>query len=199
MSVPDAHPRTCRKCKAVRPVADFIIQRRIGPAVWPTCVGCRRPVPIAQKRACQVYGGKLRAEKLGLVASLTLAEWEEVLARSGGRCFYCRECVGVDALTLDHRVPFRKGGGHSAENVVASCWPCNNSKSSVDYLGEEGCQMKVQFNVRLDERTIQRINALRDDLGISQADVIRLAVRAMAARDNRKYRKKNPDKPGQNP
>jgi antitoxin component of RelBE/YafQ-DinJ toxin-antitoxin module len=48
---------------------------------------------------------------------------------------------------------------------------------------------KHQFNVRLDSLTLERIEALQAELGISQADIIRLAVRALA-----KEELKNPPK-----
>lgn len=39
--------------------------------------------------------------------------------------------------------------------------------------------MKLQFNTRIEYSTLTQVNELKTDLGISQADVIRLAVRAM--------------------
>ena len=48
-----------------------------------------------------------------------------VFARDGGTCQYC----GDRAETLDHVVPRSRGGGHSWENVVAACRPCNVHKA----------------------------------------------------------------------
>jgi len=47
-----------------------------------------------------------------------------VFARDGGRCVYC----GVPATSIDHVVPRSRGGGHTWENVVAACRPCNVRK-----------------------------------------------------------------------
>lgn len=48
-----------------------------------------------------------------------------VFARDGHRCQYC----GARAETLDHVVPRSRGGGHTWENVVAACRPCNVHKA----------------------------------------------------------------------
>ena len=61
---------------------------------------------------------------------------------------------------------------------------------------------KVQFNVRLGKPTIAQIKAIKEELGISEADVIRLAVHLLARRDlasERKNRKKPQQKPEQAP
>jgi hypothetical protein len=50
---------------------------------------------------------------------------------------------------------------------------------------------KHQFNVRLDPVTLRTIEALQEELQISQADVVRLAVRALA----REELKNPPKKP----
>ena len=44
----------------------------------------------------------------------------------------------------------------------------------------------VQFNVRLQPTTVQLVNQLKVALGVSQADVVRLAVRRMARQELRK-------------
>jgi 5-methylcytosine-specific restriction endonuclease McrA len=48
-----------------------------------------------------------------------------VFARDEHRCQYC----GARAETLDHVVPRSRGGGHTWENVVAACRPCNVRKA----------------------------------------------------------------------
>lgn len=47
-----------------------------------------------------------------------------VFARDNYRCQYC----GASAENIDHVVPRSRGGGHSWDNVVASCKPCNSRK-----------------------------------------------------------------------
>lgn len=43
--------------------------------------------------------------------------------------------------------------------------------------------MKSQFNCRLDPGTLDTLNTLCRELGVSQADVVRLAVRLLARRE----------------
>lgn len=47
-----------------------------------------------------------------------------VFARDAHRCQYC----GVAAESIDHVIPRSKGGGHTWDNVVAACRPCNVRK-----------------------------------------------------------------------
>jgi 5-methylcytosine-specific restriction endonuclease McrA len=47
-----------------------------------------------------------------------------VLARDAHSCQYC----GSRAETIDHVLPRSRGGGHTWDNVVAACRPCNVRK-----------------------------------------------------------------------
>ncbi len=47
-----------------------------------------------------------------------------VFGRDGHRCQYC----GGTAESLDHVLPRSRGGGHTWDNVVACCRPCNIRK-----------------------------------------------------------------------
>ena len=51
----------------------------------------------------------------------------EVFIRDGFTCQYCGRMGGSD-LTIDHVVPKSRGGGHSWENLVSACKPCNHRK-----------------------------------------------------------------------
>ena len=50
----------------------------------------------------------------------------EIFARDRHTCQYCGR-IASD-LTLDHIVPRHRGGGHTWENLVAACKPCNHRK-----------------------------------------------------------------------
>lgn len=50
----------------------------------------------------------------------------EVFIRDGFTCQYCGRRGGD--LTIDHVVPRSRGGGHSWENLVSACKPCNHRK-----------------------------------------------------------------------
>ena len=47
---------------------------------------------------------------------------------SKGVCFYCRNKVPEDEITMDHIVPIIRGGKSTKGNIVAACKICNNNK-----------------------------------------------------------------------
>jgi 5-methylcytosine-specific restriction endonuclease McrA len=49
-----------------------------------------------------------------------------VLVRDDFECQYC----GRAAENVDHVIPRSKGGGHTWDNVVAACRPCNSRKEN---------------------------------------------------------------------
>ena len=50
-----------------------------------------------------------------------------ILKRDNFQCQYC----GADRnLTIDHILPQSRGGEDTWENMVASCYPCNNTKDN---------------------------------------------------------------------
>lgn len=51
-----------------------------------------------------------------------------ILLRDGNTCQYCGSKLPVGDLTLDHVMPRSRGGGNTWDNLVSSCFPCNNRK-----------------------------------------------------------------------
>ena len=51
-----------------------------------------------------------------------------ILLRDRGACQYCGQALPPRSLTLDHVIPRSRGGASAWENLVASCFPCNNRK-----------------------------------------------------------------------
>ena len=51
-----------------------------------------------------------------------------LLLRDGNRCQYCGRKYEARELTIDHVTPKSRHGGSTWENLVACCFPCNNSK-----------------------------------------------------------------------
>jgi len=46
----------------------------------------------------------------------------------GGECFYCKEAVAADALSIDHAEPEALGGKEDLQNLLIACKPCNMRK-----------------------------------------------------------------------
>ena len=55
---------------------------------------------------------------------------ENVFKRDEYRCVYC-ERTGKRNLTLDHVIPRSKGGKDTWENLVTSCFDCNQEKADL--------------------------------------------------------------------
>ncbi len=52
----------------------------------------------------------------------------ERLAAAARCCGYCGTPLPPSALTLDHRVPIARGGAFNLENLLPSCFVCNERK-----------------------------------------------------------------------
>ncbi len=58
--------------------------------------------------------------------TLTPQQWAETLELFDHRCAYCLR--NDLPITQDHVIPVSKRGGHTQENVVPACRPCNSRK-----------------------------------------------------------------------
>lgn len=89
------------------------------------------PLPFwAPTRAARlVRKHNRRAEKRGLPATLTPAQWQRRIAETGGKCYFC----GAEAESLEHRVPMHWGGGTTYQNCVPCCIHCNEIRN---YVGQ---------------------------------------------------------------
>ncbi|WP_037818516.1 HNH endonuclease [Streptomyces sp. NRRL S-146] len=50
-----------------------------------------------------------------------------VLTANNGLCVYCNVS---SALTVDHVIPFKRGGAHASRNLVPACTRCNEEKQA---------------------------------------------------------------------
>lgn len=71
------------------------------------------------KRA-KSYVGKPR------VKQLTKKQRKIVHAKTNGRCHFCGIKVPVDNFQADHVISHVRGGVHSEDNFLPSCFTCNN-------------------------------------------------------------------------
>ncbi|MGJ8677134.1 MAG: HNH endonuclease [Akkermansiaceae bacterium] len=56
---------------------------------------------------------------------------DNVYLRDDYTCQYCSKTLPARQLNLDHVIPRDKGGGTSWDNIVTSCFPCNNRKANM--------------------------------------------------------------------
>lgn len=77
------------------------------------------------KAALSRASAKRRA-RLKIDATLTAAEWADIVLFYDSSCAYCfKKNI---KLTQDHVIPVSKGGHHTKENVVPACRSCNSRK-----------------------------------------------------------------------
>lgn len=65
---------------------------------------------------------------------------KNIFLRDGNICQFCGKRLPTEKLTLDHVLPRGQGGINSWENLVCSCYKCNNKK---------GCQTPEQAGMKL--------------------------------------------------
>lgn len=100
-----------------------------------------KPCPIcgtifkgrSDKRVCSAYCRvKARRAGVALQGEKVSLNWRfSVLQRDGFKCRYCGRGAGEGAkLTIDHVIPWSKGGDNRLENLVTACSECNAGKGS---------------------------------------------------------------------
>ena len=88
-------------------------------------------------------------------------ERKKILARSGDRCARCGKKLSVYTVTMDHFIPFSKGGPDTLENLVPLCEECNIIKNDVvvnpyDYyhfLPKEDCAKLYELQEKYTVKT----------------------------------------------
>lgn len=70
--------------------------------------------------------------KLGVDATLTLADWRKALAYFDNKWAYCGELL--DIVHQEHFIPLSKGGGYTKNNIVPACKTCNQKKRNLNPL-----------------------------------------------------------------
>lgn len=71
---------------------------------------------------------QMRAKSLGLCVAPV--DWTLIHQRDGGMCQLCGEKVSFSIMSLDHKVPFSRGGTHEPDNCQTSHRLCNHRKGN---------------------------------------------------------------------
>jgi len=70
------------------------------------------------------------AKRLGSDLRLTGEQVQNLFDSHGWCCYYCDvQSVDTSVMTLDHVIPFARGGQNTIQNCVPACAACNNSKN----------------------------------------------------------------------
>lgn len=48
----------------------------------------------------------------------------------GSCCWWCRQYIPIDKLTIEHVLPKSRGGSNSFENLKLACFSCNNKRGN---------------------------------------------------------------------
>ncbi len=93
---------------------------------------CRKKNNDALRKAWE-FNNKAKKENL-----LTPKDILEI--KKERKCFYCGCELNDSNRTIDHFIPLCRGGANIKENLVASCFGCNNKKGTKTY--EEFMEIK---------------------------------------------------------
>ena len=66
-------------------------------------------------------------------------KWK-IYIRDGGRCYYCKQVLFINDMTIDHKIPRYKNGNDQQTNLILSCEKCNKEKGILDF--KEFCKIK---------------------------------------------------------
>ena len=112
---PEAVARNMKKCRDARP--DFYREYK------------RTYVKNNPEKAT-IWNHKKRIKRntaiLGTKSTITAQEWQTILTKQRGICYYCRR--KFPKLQMEHKIPLSRGGDHSVKNIVGACKSCNCRK-----------------------------------------------------------------------
>jgi 5-methylcytosine-specific restriction endonuclease McrA len=84
-----------------------------------------------------------KAKKLDIEGRLTVSQWRFLKIKYDYMCLCCKRQEPEISLTIDHIVPFSKGGENTIHNIQPLCGSCNKSKGSkVEQYGVNESKVK---------------------------------------------------------
>jgi endogenous inhibitor of DNA gyrase (YacG/DUF329 family) len=129
------HPKAEMPCV----ICGTTITRRTDGRHQPTCSpACRRMVQFATQagNAYDWTTDAMAARKAGATV-IDRIDRIVIFDRDNWTCYLCHEPVtlGTDcyqplSATIDHIIPFSKGGQHTSQNVATCCFDCNSTKQA---------------------------------------------------------------------
>jgi hypothetical protein len=121
-----AQSKVCSSCDLRKPFSDFSPNKAAKDGRQKTCRPCR-----SAKVHSGEWNGNTRRQKLideRADGSITTDFIKSVFAEKICPC--CDGLMERDDKVLDHIMPLKLGGTHSADNVMVLCWSCNAGKAA---------------------------------------------------------------------
>jgi 5-methylcytosine-specific restriction endonuclease McrA len=116
--------KECSSCKLRKPFIDFSPNKRMKDGRQKTCKPCR-----SAKVHSGEWNGNRRRQSIindrsdGSITTELMSKMFSIEV-----CPCCDGWMERDDKVLDHIVPLKLGGGHTAQNVMVLCWSCNSAK-----------------------------------------------------------------------
>lgn len=118
--------KECSSCGLRKPFSDFSPNKLSKDGRQKTCRPCR-----SAKVHSGEWNGNLRRQSIinqRSDGSITTDFINQIFATKICPC--CDGWMERDDKVLDHIIPLKLGGGHTASNVMVLCWSCNSGKSA---------------------------------------------------------------------
>ena len=116
--------KECSSCKLRKPFSDFSPNKRMKDGRQKTCRPCR-----SAKVHSGEWNGNVRRQSVineRSDGSITTELMNKMFSIEICPC--CDGWMERDDKVIDHIVPLKLGGGHTAQNVMVLCWSCNSAK-----------------------------------------------------------------------
>lgn len=65
-----------------------------------------------------------------MVSRINMTQTRAELYKRSQVCKWCLSPVSLDNATVDHVIPLARGGTNRRDNLVLSCWECNQKRGS---------------------------------------------------------------------
>lgn len=118
--------KECSSCGLRKPFSDFSPNKAGKDGRQKTCRPCR----TAKVHSGEWNGNSRRKAIINERSDGSITTDLMTQRFSAKICPCCDGLMDRDDKVLDHIVPLKLGGGHTASNVMVLCWACNSGKSA---------------------------------------------------------------------
>lgn len=105
----------------------------------------------------------------------TLDEKREILNKSSKLCACCGKSLTINDMTIEHFIPWSKGGSNELKNLLALCEDCNKDKKDNIYSAEYYTALMSYNNkayIELRELFIEYFASIHDEFDVEKYPTI---------------------------